>query len=176
MATVFVVATACAPTEALRPDQDGRGSLLPADRFELPELGFEEFQTLLGELRGTPVVVNIWGSWCPPCRLEAPDLARVSLEFQGRVQFLGVDILDERRPARGFIAEFDWPYPSIFDPAGEIRDGLGYVGQPVTIVYDRGGEVAFEWIGALTADLLRAEVRKVLAGGVPEAPLPGENL
>ena len=138
-------------------------ALLPSDRLELPDFGFEEFRALLAELRGRPVVVNIWGSWCPPCLVEAPDLARVSREFQGRVQFLGVDILDDRRAAREFILRFDWPYPSVFDPTGEIRDRLGYLGQPITFVYDRRGDIAFEWTGTVTADLLRAEIRKVLA-------------
>ena len=109
------------------------------------------------------MVINIWGSWCPPCRIEAPDLARVAREFQGRVQFLGVDILDARQAARDFILEFDWPYPSVFDPEGQIRDRLGYIGQPITVIYDRRGAVSFEWTGAVTADLLRTEIRKVLS-------------
>jgi thiol-disulfide isomerase/thioredoxin len=141
-----------------------RDSLLPEDRLALPEFDFPRFQALLRELRGTPVVVNIWGAWCPPCRVEAPDLAEVSREFEGAVQFLGVDIFDERRGARDFILEFDWPYPSVFDPDGEIRDRLGYIGQPITIVYDREGKLAFEWTGTITRDLLRAEVGKVLNG------------
>jgi thiol-disulfide isomerase/thioredoxin len=107
-------------------------------------------------------VVNVWGSWCPPCQVEAPDLARVSREFEGQVQFLGVDILDDRTAAREFILRFDWPYPSVFDPEGEIRDRLGYLGQPITVIYDRRGDVAFEWTGVVNADLLRAEIGKVL--------------
>lgn len=155
--------TACGSTAAPPPDPEARPAIfLPRDRLELPEFGFEEFRRLLVELRGTPVVVNIWASWCPPCLVEAPDLARVSREFEGRVQFLGVDILDDRRAAREFILRFDWPYPSVFDPNGEIRDRLGYIGQPITVIYDRRGDVAFEWTGTVTADLLRAEIRKVL--------------
>jgi thiol-disulfide isomerase/thioredoxin len=137
-------------------------SLLPTDRLALPQFDLARFQALLDELRGTPVVVNIWGSWCPPCRDEAPDLARVSGEYQDRVQFVGVDILDARAPARDFIRRYDWPYPSVFDPAGAIRDGLGYVGQPVTLVYDRDGGLSFVWQGTITAELLRREIRKVL--------------
>lgn len=138
------------------------GSLLPDERLELPEFDLPQFEALLAELEGIPVVVNIWGSWCPPCRAEAPGLAEVAREFEGQVQFLGVDILDTRPAARQFILEFDWPYPSVFDPEGEIRDGLGYVGQPVTVLYDASGETAFEWVGAVTDDLLRTEIRKVL--------------
>lgn len=164
LSVAFLLMLACgqgqtpAPPEA----QSRSTSLLPEDRVELPEFGFEKFQALLQELRGTPVVVNIWGSWCPPCVVEAPDLAVVAREFEGRVQFVGVDILDSREPARDFILDFDWPYPSVFDPDGEIRDGLGYVGQPVTVIYDRRGDLAFEWAGIATADLLQAEIRKVL--------------
>jgi thiol-disulfide isomerase/thioredoxin len=137
-------------------------TLLPQSRLELPEFDFPRFQALLEELRGTPVVVNIWGSWCAPCRVEAPDLAKASREFENRGQFVGVDILDTREDARLFILEFDWPHPSVFDPKGEIRDRLGYIGQPVTIVYDREGRKAFEWVGALNAEILRREIRKVL--------------
>lgn len=137
-------------------------TLLPEDRLALPQYDLGEFQALLIELRGTPVVVNVWGSWCPPCREEAPVLAEVAREHEGRVQFLGIDILDDRPSAREFILEYDWPYPSVFDPQGAIRDGLGYVGQPVTLIYGPQGELAFEWQGTITEDLLRREIRKVL--------------
>lgn len=143
--------------------QDGQpASLLPEDRLALPEFDLERFEDLLAELEGTPVVVNIWASWCGPCRVEAPHLADLAREFEGRVQFLGVDILDDRRAAEEFILEFDWPYPSVFDPDGEIRDGLGFIGQPVTIVYDASGERTFEWSGAVSTELLRPEIRKVI--------------
>ncbi len=162
-AALAVVLVACARSPAAPArDEAPRASLLPENRLELPEFDLLKFQALLRELRGTPVVVNIWGSWCAPCRVEAPDLAEVSREFEERVQFVGVDILDDREAARQFILEFDWPYPSVFDPDGEIRDRLGYIGQPVTIVYDRDGNKSFEWVGALNAEILRREIRKVL--------------
>jgi thiol-disulfide isomerase/thioredoxin len=133
----------------------------------LPEFGVGRFQALLAEVQGMPVVVNVWGSWCPPCRAEAPELAVVSREFDGQVQFLGVDILDRRQEARRFIMEFDWQYPSVFDPDAEIRDWLGYFGQPVTIILDRQGRRAFEWLGPLTGEILRREIRKILPSGNP---------
>jgi thiol-disulfide isomerase/thioredoxin len=136
--------------------------LLPKNRLALPEFDLVRFQTLLAQLRGTPVVVNIWAAWCPPCRVEAPGLAKVAREFEGKVQFVGVDILDNREDARTFILEFDWPYPHVFDPDGEIRDRLGYIGQPVTIIYDREGTLVFEWEGVITEDMLRREIRKVI--------------
>jgi thiol-disulfide isomerase/thioredoxin len=137
-------------------------SLLPADRLALPTFDLPTFQALIDELEGTPVVVNFWGSWCPPCEDEAPSLATVASEFDGRAQFVGVDILDARAPAREFILRFDWPYPSVFDPTGAIRDALGYVGQPITLIYDQQGTLVFEWNGAISEEQLRSEIQAVL--------------
>jgi thiol-disulfide isomerase/thioredoxin len=145
-------------TPSVRPTQ----SLLPSDRLALPQYDLATFRTLLTELRGTPVVVNVWGSWCPPCIEEAPDLAAVSKEFEGRVQFLGIDIFDEREAARDFILRYDWRYPHVFDPRGEIRDGLGYIGQPITLIYDRTGRLSTEWNGVIDASRLRRGIRKVV--------------
>ncbi len=140
----------------------GTASLIPKDRLELPEFDFERYQALLLELRGTPVVVNIWGSWCPPCRIEAPDLARVAREFRGRGA-----VPRRRHPRRsagrpGIHPRVRLAVPERLRPDGEIRDRLGYVGQPITVIYDRRGETAFQWAGTVTADLLRSEIRKAL--------------
>jgi thiol-disulfide isomerase/thioredoxin len=141
---------------------DRAGPLLPEDRLALPQYDLETYHALISELEGTPVVANVWGSWCPPCEAEAPHLAEVSAEFEGQVQFLGIDILDGKEAARDFILKYDWQYPSIFDPTGAIRDGLGYVGQPITIVYDRRGNVAWDHTGAIAAEMLREQIRAVL--------------
>lgn len=131
---------------------------LPTDRYELPEFSAAGFQALLRELRGTPVVVNFWASWCEPCLEEGPHLAAAAREFGDRVQFLGVDIMDDRASAQFFIRQFNWPYPSVFDPLGAIQSSFGFLGQPVTVFYDRDGETVsliedgFEvdqWSGAI---------------------------
>ncbi|MGH2695683.1 MAG: TlpA family protein disulfide reductase [Actinomycetota bacterium] len=157
-----LLAGACASGRSAEPAEASRTRLLPEDRLALPQFDLAKYEALLDELRGTPVVVNFWASWCAPCRIEAPGLARLAREFEGRVQFLGVNILDARRPARDFILEFDWQYPSVFDPTGEIRDGLGYIGQPITVIYDRNGRKAFEWAGVVTETQLREEIRRVI--------------
>lgn len=165
VAAMAILAVACgsdAPPSGRGRDDRGAASLLPEDRLALPELTPSEFQALLTELQGTPVVVNVWASWCAPCRVEAPELAELAREFEGDVQFLGVDIQDNRDAARNFILQYDWPYPSVFDPSRDIANDMGYVGQPVTIVYDREGKKTFEWVGAVTGDLLRKEIREVL--------------
>ncbi|HVM12452.1 MAG TPA: TlpA disulfide reductase family protein, partial [Actinomycetota bacterium] len=144
------------------PGDPGSPVALPEDPLALPEQDPETFRRLIASLRPTPVVVNIWGSWCPPCREEAPVLARISEKYEGRVRFIGVDILDEREAAREFIREYGWTYPSVFDPQARIRDEMGYVGQPITVIHDREGEIAFEWNGAISAERLEAEIQKVL--------------
>jgi cytochrome c biogenesis protein CcmG/thiol:disulfide interchange protein DsbE len=151
----LLVLAACAGS----PEPSAR---LPTDPLALPRVDPAGYRAILSELRGTPVVVNFWGSWCEPCIDEAPDLAEVAREYEGRVRFLGVDILDAREPARAFIRRFDWPYPSVFDPEDAIKADLGFLGQPITLVYDRGGDVAFEWVGAIDAQRLRREIGEVL--------------
>jgi thiol-disulfide isomerase/thioredoxin len=136
--------------------------LLPTDASALPEFDFATFQRLLDQLKGTPVVVNIWAAWCGPCRAEAPDLASASRSYGARVQFLGVDILDTRAAARAFMAEQGWSYPSVFDPTAAIRDGLGFVGQPDTVFYDAKGRIAMTWQGPLTAETLTMGIDRIL--------------
>jgi thiol-disulfide isomerase/thioredoxin len=138
--------------------------LLPTDALALPGFDFPTFQRLLAQLRGTPVVVNVWAAWCEPCRTEAPDLATASRSYGSRVQFLGVDILDTRSSARAFMAEYGWSYPSIFDTTAEIRNGLGFVGQPDTIFYDADGRIAKTWQGPLTAAALSMGIDRILPG------------
>ena len=170
-AVVVMVAPACTggasgsgdgdhtPVPALNATQ---AALLPTDASALPQFDFATFQELLGQLKGTPVVVNIWAAWCTPCRVEAPDLARASRSYGSRVQFLGVDILDSRSSARSFMAEYGWTYPSVFDPSAAVRNGLGFVGQPDTIFYDATGRIAMTWQGPLTPGALQKGLKRIL--------------
>ncbi|HET7929120.1 MAG TPA: TlpA disulfide reductase family protein, partial [Actinomycetota bacterium] len=119
-----------------------------------PEFTLADYQHALGRLQGTPVVVNVWASWCGPCREEAPLLAAAHRTYGDRVRFIGVDILDERGSARDFMRQYGWTYPSVYDPSGAIRDGLGLLGQPVTLFYDASGELIDTWTGPLTEDAL----------------------
>jgi cytochrome c biogenesis protein CcmG/thiol:disulfide interchange protein DsbE len=161
---VSVVAGSCAG----RADPQTTGSpqsasLLPTSPTALPEFTPERFQALLDQLKGRPVLVNFWGSWCGPCYREAPVLAKAAEKYGGRVQFLGVDIGDQRGPAREFIQEFGWTFPSVYDPDNEILASLGLLGAPITIVYDESGGRAFEWVGEITEEQLAAELEQVLA-------------
>jgi thiol-disulfide isomerase/thioredoxin len=129
-------------------------TLLPDDAFALPEFDLSRYERLLAQLHGTPILVNFWGSWCAPCRDEASHLASAHASYGDRVQFLGVDILDAREGAREFMREFGWTYPSVFDPPASIRDGLGLLGQPVTLFYDAEGNLVDRWVGPIPRDEL----------------------
>ena len=124
------------------PEQPTRSPSLPTSVTELPTADVESFRALLEDLRGTPVVVNLWASWCEPCEREMPMLAQAA-RANPDVQFLGVDSLDSREGAEEFIAEFGVPFPSLFDPDGVIRTDLDSFGLPVTVFFDaEGNQVA----------------------------------
>lgn len=139
------------------------GSLLPSDPAALPTFDLARYEALLAELEGRPVLVNVWASWCGPCRQEAPHLTAAHAEYGNRVQFLGIDILDSRESARGFMREVGWTYPSVFDPRGEIRDGLGLIGQPVTLFYDRSGALIETWVGPIDRQSLSELLEDIVA-------------
>ena len=170
LAALAVAGTACGEAPALRAGASpavpalnaAEAPLLPTDAIALPEFDFASYRELLGQLRGTPVVVNIWASWCGPCRIEGGDLARASKTYGTRVQFLGIDILDSRSSARDFMREFGWTYPSVYDPTGEIRDRLGLVGQPVTLFYDASGRLDSTWNGPLTSEALAKRLDRLV--------------
>jgi thiol-disulfide isomerase/thioredoxin len=160
-AVLLVSAAACADTPTVGA---GPGSVaLPSSPTQLPTFAPAQFRELLGRLEGTPVVVNIWASWCGPCVTEAPHLAQAARDYEGRIRFIGVDIQDQRSTARSFVRRFGWPYPSVFDPTGAIRDDLGLIGQPNTVLYDRTGAQVYVATGAITLDVLRPELDKLVA-------------
>jgi thiol-disulfide isomerase/thioredoxin len=133
------------------------GAGLPTTVSELPPMDVEGFHDLLERAKGTPLVVNFWASWCEPCTREAPLLARAARAHRD-VQFLGVDILDSKDGALQFIADHRLPYPSVFDPAGDIRTDLGSLGQPVTIFYTTGGGQVAKIDGELSPAVLRSNL------------------
>jgi cytochrome c biogenesis protein CcmG/thiol:disulfide interchange protein DsbE len=112
----------------------------------------------LADLRGAPVVINFWASWCVPCREEAPELARFDRELRGRAQLVGVDFQDAKEDALDFIREFGWRFPNVRDPQGKLASRYGLAGLPTTYVVDRQGRVARTLTGAQTVAKLRRAV------------------
>jgi cytochrome c biogenesis protein CcmG/thiol:disulfide interchange protein DsbE len=105
--------------------------------------GRDGLDARLRELRGHPVVVNVWGSWCGPCRVELPIIQRASLDWGTRVAFLGVDTKDNRGDARKLLADIPVTYPSYEDGNGKIATHFGLQGAPDTIYYDATGKQTY---------------------------------
>lgn len=121
----------------------------------------------LSSLRGKVVVVNFWGSWCAPCRAEAPDLSTLASRYRSLgVRFLGIDIQDEPASAEAFMQTFRITYPSLNDPGDEIalafRKTVPPNAIPTTLVIDRSGHIAARIVGGATYDALKALIARVL--------------
>jgi cytochrome c biogenesis protein CcmG/thiol:disulfide interchange protein DsbE len=123
----------------------------------------EVFVEQLADLRGYPVVVNNWASWCGPCREEFPYLQSQAAEHLDEVAFLGVDSQDSDEAATTFLETHPVPYPSITDPDGEFSDWVdtGLVGIPNTLFFDRTGALVFVKQGPFTDEAeLAADIEK----------------
>jgi thiol-disulfide isomerase/thioredoxin len=116
---------------------------LYAEPSELLGGGRDAFEKRLAGLRGHPVVVNAWASWCGPCRFEFPFFQRQAVARGKRVAFLGVNSQDNRKEAAGFLEEYPLPFPSYEDPDGDVTRELRVVGLPATAYYDRKGKLAY---------------------------------
>jgi cytochrome c biogenesis protein CcmG/thiol:disulfide interchange protein DsbE len=130
--------------------------------------GTEAYERRIEALRGFPVVVNVWASWCGPCRFEFPVLQELSARYGKRVAFLGVDSQDSADAAATFLRESPVPYPSYSDPDKEIAESLeATLGLPDTAFYDRRGELVHLKQGPYAHDSeLEADVRRyALEGG-----------
>ena len=123
----------------------------------------------LDDFAGKTVVVNVWGSWCAPCRAEAPDLVAASKELgDDGVEFLGINSRDlDKAAARAFTRRFEVPYPSIYDQQGRtllaFRGTLSPNAIPSTVVIDNQGRVAASVIGEVSKSTLVGLVEDVMA-------------
>jgi cytochrome c biogenesis protein CcmG/thiol:disulfide interchange protein DsbE len=135
--------------------------LLPTYADTLPAMDPGSFERLLSQLEGTPVLVNFWGSWCPPCKDEMPRLVEAHDEFGDRVQFVGVDIIDNREEARAFMEEYGMTFPSVFDPPDAIKTSLGQFGQPTTVFFRADGSFDFAYAGPISVGILRRHLAAI---------------
>jgi thiol-disulfide isomerase/thioredoxin len=131
-----------------------------ADRL-LPG-GVSAYEKRIAELRGYPVVVNVWASWCGPCRFEFPTLQRISARYGKRVAFLGIDSQDSDDAAETFLSEAPVPYPSYTDPDKDITRSIGADRVlPATAIYDgRGKLVNLKFGPYRDPDEMRADIER----------------
>jgi cytochrome c biogenesis protein CcmG, thiol:disulfide interchange protein DsbE len=134
---------------------------------ELLPGGREAYEERIAQLHGYPAVVNVWASWCGPCREEFPVLQKLSAQYGKEVAFFAVNSQDSNDAAATFLSEEPVPYPSYTDPDKEITDSIGVaVGLPDTAFYDENGELVFLKQGPYRdPSELEADVRRYALGG-----------
>lgn len=176
LAAALLLLTACSPDEGEGAaggtigfvGGDGTFTIVPADqRVEAPVL---EGQTLAGddlsttEFQGKPLVINVWGSWCAPCRAEAPELVKAKEELGDDVSFLGINTRDTPAAAQAFERSFDITWPSLNDPDGMLLLEFAQLPPkaiPSTVVLDEQGRVAARVLGEVSASTLRGILEDV---------------
>jgi thiol-disulfide isomerase/thioredoxin len=128
--------------------------------------GVDAYEARIRSLRGHPAVVNIWASWCGPCRFEFPVFQRVSARYGKRVAFLAVDSEDSAAAAGTFLREHPVPYPSYTDPHTDLVGSIGAGhGLPDTAFYNRSGELTYLRRGPYENDSdLEADLRHYALG------------
>ncbi|MFE2183612.1 TlpA family protein disulfide reductase [Streptomyces sp. NPDC059455] len=124
----------------------------------------------VADYKGKIVVLNVWGSWCAPCRAEASNLAKVAKDTKAKgVQFIGINTRDSNRaPALRFEKEYGVDYPSLYDPIGKLmlrfpKGSLNPQAIPSTIVLDREGRIAARALTPLSEERLRTMVTPLIA-------------
>ena len=137
-----------------------------AQANEFLDGGPEAFKARLAELKGHPVVVNQWASWCGPCRYEFPFFRNQANKYGHRVAFLGVDSKDSRDEAAEFLREFPVPFPHFYDKdaaiARVIRGGRAW---PTTAFYDASGKLVYTHAGSYASEAkLEEDVRRYALG------------
>lgn len=153
---------------------DGSTTILAADsRVAAPELTgptLDGGSFALADHLGDVVVLNVWASWCAPCRAEAEELQEVWAQVgDDGVQFVGLNTRDSQGPAEAFVARFGITYPNVIDTDGArqllLRESLPPAAIPSTLVIDQQGRVAARAIGAVDRSRLLGMVEPILAEG-----------
>lgn len=150
---------------ALQREPDGRESAgvgKPAAAFTLPLLRGGEVDS--DSLRGQPLFVYFWASWCAPCREETPFIERAFAEWAPRgVQFLGINMQDAESDALAFLDEFRPGYPNARDTNGRTYIEYGVYGVPEAFFIDSEGVVVERWVGGLSEEQLRESLGRLVA-------------
>jgi cytochrome c biogenesis protein CcmG/thiol:disulfide interchange protein DsbE len=156
----ILLATGCDPVEAV-PEPPHPEAAEPAPEFSLERLGGGEIA--LADLRGRPVVVDFWATWCGPCKDSIPVLVEFQKKYAGRVQVLGVSVDWEREAVAPFVEAQGMNYPVLFGDESLALD-YGAPGFPALFVIDAQGRIAEAHVGVTTLPELEAALAPLLAG------------
>ncbi|MFF3583177.1 TlpA family protein disulfide reductase [Streptomyces mirabilis] len=153
--------------------KDGISTVAKGSRAEAPDLSgptVDGKQLDVKDYKGKVVVVNVWGSWCPPCRAEAPNFVKVAKDTAAKgVQFVGINTRDANISlAQAFEKQQGVTYPSLYDPTSKLllrfkKGTLNLQTIPSTIVIDRDGKIAARTLQALSEEKLREMLDPVIA-------------
>jgi|SRR5581483_6206553 len=132
-----------------------------APPFTLDNIRPGQPRVSLESMRGKPVVVNFWASWCVPCRREMPGFESVYEAVGDRVAFLGIDNKDFRDSALDFLRQTGARYPSGSDPAGDIAARYGVVGMPTTVFISTDGRLLERRLGEISSQDLRQTISRL---------------
>ena len=146
----------------------GGGPIIDGPGRPLPPVGTmdratrADFTAMIAGARGRPIVVNVWATWCPPCRAEAPLLARAARTYSGRVAFLGVVSRDDPAAAIRFVERYGLDYPNIVDSGGAIAPFLAVRGLPTTFIFGSDGRLRASVSGGISEQRLAAQINDAL--------------
>jgi cytochrome c biogenesis protein CcmG/thiol:disulfide interchange protein DsbE len=151
---LVLILAACGGAASSAPD-------VPGDRADLPATSSSEFEVHLADL-GRPAVVNVWASWCLPCRSEAPLLDQAHEQYRGKIAFIGLAVQDNQTDARGFLDEFGLEFDHFFDRDREVVNHYGGIGTPVTFFFAPNGELVKAHSGILDERTLALNIDELL--------------
>jgi cytochrome c biogenesis protein CcmG/thiol:disulfide interchange protein DsbE len=152
-AAMVIIATACS----------GDAGPLPAHEGDIPAIDGAGMEEVLAS-SDQPVVLNVWASWCIPCRSEAPLLRAAHEAVGSEVRFIGVDVADGQVQARAFLNEFGIEFENYFDPNRSVPASLGRSGVPLTFFFRPGGELSYAHAGVIDERSLALHIDELLAG------------
>jgi thiol-disulfide isomerase/thioredoxin len=162
----LAVPTAASPAPAAPPPASGVPAQIAANLAEQNRVIDVSVGVKLAALRGVPVVVNQWASWCPNCKAEFGFFQREAQHYERQVAFLGLDAQDQRSGAEAFLRRFPVNYPSVFDESAQQAASLGGgQGWPTTFFIDHTGNETFVHEGAYASEAkLGADIRRYALG------------
>ncbi len=129
-----------------------------APDFALPDLNGKTVR--LSELRGKPVLLNFWATWCPPCRKEIPDLQKFHEQYGDKIVLLGINWGEDTEEVKRFLKRYGATYPTLMDEKGKFFVLYQLTGLPTSFWIDEQGIIRGVWLGAMKAETMVEGFRK----------------